>query len=97
MAQPLATLGPFCPNARQLISNACTHADIEKVEALMKSIEEIGLQEPIGKWCGQVWKEPVYGLNHHDHCYSLPRRPRSDVLLVDGRYYGFSGCHRYEV
>ena len=21
----------------------------------------------------------------------------ADVLLVDGRYYGFSGCHRYEV
>lgn len=32
----------------------------------MKSIEEIGLQEPI------------------------------DVLEVDGAYWGFSGCHRYE-
>ncbi len=40
--------------------------DQDKVQALMKSIEEIGLQEPI------------------------------DVLEVDGRYYGFSGCHRYE-
>lgn len=40
--------------------------DQEKVKALMASIEEIGLQEPI------------------------------DVLEVDGRYYGFSGCHRYE-
>lgn len=40
--------------------------DQEKVEALMKSIQEIGLQEPI------------------------------DVLLVDGVYYGFSGCHRFE-
>ncbi|GMH37795.1 hypothetical protein BSKO_05668 [Bryopsis sp. KO-2023] len=38
----------------------------EKVEALMASIEEVGLQEPI------------------------------DVLEVEGRYYGFSGCHRYE-
>lgn len=37
-----------------------------KVEVLMKSIEEIGLQEPI------------------------------DVLEVEGEYYGFSGCHRYE-
>mmetsp|Transcript_10205 Transcript_10205/g.30805 ORF Transcript_10205/g.30805 Transcript_10205/m.30805 type:complete len:194 (+) Transcript_10205:58-639(+) len=40
--------------------------DQGKVEALMHSIAEIGLQEPI------------------------------DVLEVDGRYYGFSGCHRYE-
>ncbi|MGF1500125.1 MAG: ParB N-terminal domain-containing protein [Elainellaceae cyanobacterium] len=40
--------------------------DPEKVEALMASIQEIGLQEPI------------------------------DVLEVDGQYYGFSGCHRYE-
>lgn len=40
--------------------------DPEKVAALMISIAEIGLQEPI------------------------------DVLEVDGHYYGFSGCHRYE-
>ena len=40
--------------------------DQEKVAALMASIAEIGLQEPI------------------------------DVLEVDGQYYGFSGCHRYE-
>eukprot|EP00878_Enallax_costatus_P006039 GHUV01006335.1.p1 GENE.GHUV01006335.1~~GHUV01006335.1.p1 ORF type:complete len:168 (+),score=26.47 GHUV01006335.1:453-956(+) len=40
--------------------------DQAKVEALMKSIQAIGLQEPI------------------------------DVLLVDGVYYGFSGCHRFE-
>ena len=40
--------------------------DQEKVAALMDSIAEIGLQEPI------------------------------DVLEVDGQYYGFSGCHRYE-
>ncbi|MGQ9871374.1 chromosome partitioning protein ParB [Leptodesmis sp.] len=40
--------------------------DRAKVAALMKSIQEIGLQEPI------------------------------DVLEVDGEYYGFSGCHRYE-
>lgn len=38
----------------------------EKVVALMESIKEVGLQEPI------------------------------DVLLVDGKYYGFSGCHRFE-
>lgn len=40
--------------------------DPAKVAALMESIQEIGLQEPI------------------------------DVLEVDGEYYGFSGCHRYE-
>jgi uncharacterized ParB-like nuclease family protein len=40
--------------------------DQDKVQALMKSIAEIGQQEPI------------------------------DVLEVEGEYYGFSGCHRYE-
>lgn len=40
--------------------------DSTKVKALMESIQEIGLQEPI------------------------------DVLEVDGKYYGFSGCHRFE-
>jgi len=38
----------------------------DKVKALMDSIQEEGLQEPI------------------------------DVLLVDGKYFGFSGCHRFE-
>ena len=38
----------------------------EKVVALMESIAQEGLREPI------------------------------DVLEVDGQYYGFSGCHRYE-
>lgn len=40
--------------------------DQAKVQALMESIQQIGLQEPI------------------------------DVLEVEGQYYGFSGCHRYE-
>ena len=40
--------------------------DQPKVAALMESIAQIGLQEPI------------------------------DVLEVDGQFYGFSGCHRYE-
>ena len=40
--------------------------DQAKVQWLMQSISEIGLQEPI------------------------------DILEVDGVYYGFSGCHRYE-
>ncbi len=40
--------------------------DQAKVAALMESIRDIGLQEPI------------------------------DVLEVEGEYYGFSGCHRFE-
>ena len=40
--------------------------DAEKVAALMESIAQEGLREPI------------------------------DVLEVEGEYYGFSGCHRYE-
>lgn len=40
--------------------------DQNKVAALMASIAEEGLREPI------------------------------DVLEVDGEYYGFSGCHRFE-
>lgn len=40
--------------------------DPTKVVNLMKSIQEIGQQEPI------------------------------DILEVEGKYYGFSGCHRYE-
>lgn len=40
--------------------------DAAKVAALMESIAQIGLQEPI------------------------------DVLEVEGEYYGFSGCHRFE-
>ncbi|MGB7086229.1 MAG: sulfiredoxin [Phormidesmis sp.] len=38
----------------------------EKVKALMASIQEVGLKEPI------------------------------EILEVEGEYYGFSGCHRYE-
>lgn len=40
--------------------------DPQKVAALMESIAQEGLREPI------------------------------DILEVDGQYYGFSGCHRYE-
>ncbi|MEY3867463.1 MAG: ParB N-terminal domain-containing protein [Microcoleaceae cyanobacterium] len=40
--------------------------DQGKVVALMESISQEGLREPI------------------------------DILEVDGEYYGFSGCHRYE-
>jgi sulfiredoxin len=40
--------------------------DPDKVRALMASIQQVGLQEPI------------------------------DVLEVEGQYYGFSGCHRFE-
>lgn len=40
--------------------------DPEKVAALMESIAQEGLREPI------------------------------DILEVEGEYYGFSGCHRFE-
>lgn len=40
--------------------------DQTKVAALMESIQQEGLREPI------------------------------DVLEVEGQYYGFSGCHRFE-
>ena len=39
--------------------------DEAKVTELMKSISDIGLQQPI------------------------------DLLEVDGKFYGFNGCHRY--
>lgn len=51
---------------RDIIRPLYRQNDQEKVTALMASIQEIGLQEPI------------------------------DVLEVEGKYYGFSGCHRYE-
>ncbi|OLP16078.1 chromosome partitioning protein ParB [Leptolyngbya sp. 'hensonii'] len=40
--------------------------DPAKVQALMESIQQEGLREPI------------------------------DILEVEGQYYGFSGCHRFE-
>lgn len=51
---------------RDIIRPLYRQNDQAKVQALMESIQEIGLQEPI------------------------------DILEVDGKYYGFSGCHRYE-
>lgn len=30
---------------------------------------------------------------HHDNAAAL----QIDILEVEGKYYGFSGCHRYEV
>ncbi|HEY9864190.1 MAG TPA: sulfiredoxin [Candidatus Obscuribacterales bacterium] len=51
---------------RQIRRPLPRQTDQAKVELLMQSIQEIGLQEPI------------------------------DVLEVEGEYYGFSGCHRYE-
>ncbi len=51
---------------QQIIRPLHCQNDAAKVEQLMDSIQEIGLQEPI------------------------------DVLEVEGNYYGFSGCHRFE-
>lgn len=30
------------------------------------------------------------------HTPNPPPPPQIDVLLVEGQYYGFSGCHRFE-
>ena len=51
---------------RQIRRPLPRQTDPEKVVALMESIAQEGLREPI------------------------------DVIEVDGQYYGFSGCHRYE-
>ncbi|KAA6423482.1 MAG: chloroplastic mitochondrial-like, partial [Trebouxia sp. A1-2] len=48
--------------------------DQDKVQALMDSIQEVGLKEPL----------------------QCAIEPQIDILEVDGKYYGFSGCHRYE-
>uniref|UniRef100_A0A6N2MLE1 sulfiredoxin n=1 Tax=Salix viminalis TaxID=40686 RepID=A0A6N2MLE1_SALVM len=60
--------------------------DQNKVKELMDSIKEIGLQVPLicwklGRTSFMSWRE---------------KSCRIDVLEVDGVYYGFSGCHRYE-
>lgn len=75
----------------------------------MKSITEIGLQEPVrgsakkrestglacaaedgaggGRQVGPAFTTPTYAALR---CLQI------DVLLVEGQYYGFSGCHRFE-
>ncbi|XP_062228214.1 sulfiredoxin, chloroplastic/mitochondrial-like isoform X2 [Phragmites australis] len=54
--------------------------DPAKVQELMDSIRVIGLQVPVG-----IYIILIYFFNI-----------QIDVLEVDGVYYGFSGCHRYE-
>ncbi|XP_008459018.2 sulfiredoxin, chloroplastic/mitochondrial isoform X2 [Cucumis melo] len=55
--------------------------DPDKVKELMDSIQEIGLQVPFST----VLFEQLVSI-----------KKMIDVLEVDGVYYGFSGCHRYE-
>eukprot|EP00249_Psilotum_nudum_P016677 c25941_g1_i1 orf=570-875(+) len=61
---PIIADVPLNQIRRPLLKTRSNNPD--RVKALMESIAEIGLQEPI------------------------------DVLEVDGVYYGFSGCHRFE-
>ncbi|RDX85297.1 Sulfiredoxin, chloroplastic/mitochondrial [Mucuna pruriens] len=60
--------------------------DPNKVQELMDSIKEIGLQVPV-----------VEGASGSNICIDNSiEKGNIDVLEVDGIYYGFSGCHRYE-
>ena len=81
-------------------------ADEEKVQALMESIEEIGLQEPvsvepIALWLLVLRPSRAQGTFKTDetatHLTSVWSMDQIDVLEVEGKFYGFSGCHRYEV
>lgn len=72
----------------------------------MKSITEIGLQEPVRgsakereqrrsrPWC--MWRPPGWPGIHNIDVYAALCCLQIDVLLVEGQYYGFSGCHRFE-
>lgn len=81
-------------------------ADDEKVRALMDSIAEIGLQEPVRTVPAQTCVACSFCSLHEikeqkriarADWVLLMRVHKIDVLEVDGQYYGFSGCHRYEV
>lgn len=84
--------------------SAVCYTDQAKVAALMESIEEIGLQEPvcvlldgcIHHWwtCRCMRRGICEAADMYDKHPSLTQ---IDVLEVEGKYYGFSGCHRFEV
>ena len=72
----------------------------------MESIEEIGLQEPVSVEPRALWL-PVLCLTAFfgtvkteeaaTHLTDVLSVQQIDVLEVEGKFYGFSGCHRYEV
>lgn len=69
-----------------------TSADQDKVQALMESIQEIGLKEPVSLPIRQqLLSVPLSSLPISVLCLQI------DILEVDGKFYGFSGCHRFEV
>ena len=69
-------------------------ADPEKVKDLANSIAEIGLQEPVRLASGHI--RPLVYRRGMQSLRTLTT-PQIDILEVEGQYYGFSGCHRYEV
>lgn len=63
----------------------------------MRSIEEIGLQEPIdvlevGGWCYRL--TPTRAADEQHPYLAAPPHPLP-LPQVEGRYWGFSGCHRW--
>ncbi|XP_047159838.1 sulfiredoxin, chloroplastic/mitochondrial isoform X1 [Vigna umbellata] len=75
--------------------------DPNKVKELMDSIKEIGLQVPMALY--DDYSLCLRELSpDHDFYKKIKISFRQrfvmqiDVLEVDGVYYGFSGCHRYE-
>jgi uncharacterized ParB-like nuclease family protein len=122
------------------VSRASIYLVAEKVVALMESIKEVGLQEPVSHlqsllshgrpasqgdfrsfkcsaataqdtFCRIMTLSPqrvrlAYNMSIGSGVAPLTNGPgqatscvllQIDVLLVDGKYYGFSGCHRFEV
>ena len=70
-------------------------ADADKVQALIESIKDIGLQEPV---CAlRNLASPICSGSIPLNAFDTPFCMQIDVLFVEGKYYGFSGCHRYEV
>ena len=75
------------------LGEAVMCADPNKVKQLAESIAEIGLQEPVS-----LSGDHSRFFEKHSWCTNLLTfMLQIDVLEVEGRYYGFSGCHRYEV
>ena len=73
-------------------------ADQDKVQALMESIQEIGLKEPVSLPIGQQFlNKPMSSLAPSCCALKLAWYLQIDILEVESKFYGFSGCHRFEV
>lgn len=71
--------------------------DPNKVKALAESISEIGLQEPVSFHCRASRLQGASHMWKRHGSITKVSLAQIDVLEVDGKIYGFSGCHRYEV